>query len=110
MPSPNGDASGRQPARTRLNRSLHPKARFNGQTFVDDLDAGDPRSRRALFAAAEHLRDGISISANKRFDGAVAAVAHPAVEAECVGFIRDPCSKAHALNATFDANMHGAER
>lgn len=94
----------------RLNRPLHSKSWIDRKTFVDDLDAGDPRQRRALFAAAEHVGNRFGLSAEKRFYGAVPAVAHPTVEAECVGFICDPCSKAHALNATFDADMHGPER
>jgi hypothetical protein len=93
-----------------LDRPLHAEARFNRQTFVYDLNAGHTRSRRPFLTPPEHFRDGFDVSAEQGFDGAVAAVAHPAAETECVGFISHPCAKAHALNAAFDANMHGAER
>ena len=68
-----------------------------------------PCRRRAYLTSAEHFGDRVGISAEQGFHATVAAVANPAIEAECSRFIFHPRPKAHPLNAAFDADMYGPE-
>jgi hypothetical protein len=90
--------------------SLDPEAWIDLHVLGDHLDACHPRRRRALFAASEHFGDTIRIAGEYRLNRPVAAVAHPAVEAQPRGLVLDPRPETNPLHAALYADVNGSDR
>jgi hypothetical protein len=77
----------------------------HGKVHVALMQRIDPRADRTDLAGRDHHVDDRRRRGEHRLDGAVAAVAHPAVGAMPISGLRDEGAKADALHAAVQHHM-----
>lgn len=88
-----GSATGAVAASTRDTESV-----LAGDGALLDPDVAHVGAGRTLREPIEHRRDGSLVALDLRFDGAVGAIAHPARDAEPLGFEPRRVAEADALH------------
>src|SRR5690606_9919847 len=71
------------------------------------LDPFDARRGRTLFAPGDQIANGLPITLDEHFDGAVRPVAHPSADAEPLRLLLAGGTEDHALDATMDNGAVG---
>lgn len=61
--------------------------------------------RRSLAATVQHFIENYGLALQKGFDGAVAAITHPAPKAKGCGLLAHPAPKPDSLNAAMDHHV-----
>ena len=87
--------------RTRYSVLRSSKVSIAGSTFnASVVTVGDPRRRRSTPAPRHHPFDMIVVALHDRLDRAVAAIAHPAGDAQIIGGLPHRNAIADSLHAT----------
>jgi len=72
-----------------------------------DLDAFDARSGRTFAHQIDKFLDRLLVTFELRFDGTVAAIAHPAINAERLRLVARPGAEEDALHPAYHPNSFG---
>jgi len=94
--------------KARLHCWPHAETWRYGIILRQDLNAIDAGRRWARPTSRDDLIDDVGRARNNSFHAAVAAIAHPAIEAERRGIALDEDAIADALHAPFDPEPYGA--